>query len=266
MNYLTRLLLGLGLAIPMSALAAEPPLNWAKSVYLNLGYSAADNALYLKQKNEKCTIGSVNEDGVECVNFAQVKADFPVSDAFVKVLRMDLGGNKFGFRWRTNPDPDMKQSSTLVLASNLDFHELQAGVCVEDHFAPDFTGKVFDGSGYIISNLCKTIDDQTGSSVGLFKEISNAIVKNVAFSDVQFVTSTLNPSDLGTKYYPVGALAGKIFRSSVEGVDFTNVVIQGPLAGGLAGVIEESLISDFYSYGTGNVVKVSNEIAVADVC
>ena len=264
MNYLTRLLLGLGLAIPMSALAAEPPLNWAKSVYLNLGYSAADNALYLKQKNEKCTIGSVNEDGVECVNFAQVKADFPVSDAFVKVLRMDLGGNKFGFRWRTNPDPDMKQSSTLVLASNLDFHELQAGVCVEDHFAPDFTGKVFDGSGYIISNLCKTIDDQTGSSVGLFKEISNAIVKNVAFSDVQFVTSTLNPSDLGTKYYPVGALAGKIFRSSVEGVDFTNVVIQGPLAGGLAGVIEESSISDFYSYGTGNVVKVSNEIAVAD--
>ena len=264
MNYLTRLLLGLGLAIPMSALAAEPPLNWAKSVYLNLGYSAADNALYLKQKNEKCTIGSVNEDGVECVNFAQVKADFPVSDAFVKVLRMDLGGNKFGFRWRTNPDPDLKQSSTLVLASNLDFHELQAGVCVEDHFAPDFTGKVFDGSGYIISNLCKTIDDQTGSSVGLFKEISNAIVKNVAFSDVQFVTSTLNPSDLGTKYYPVGALAGKIFRSSVEGVDFTNVVIQAPLAGGLAGVIEESSISDFYSYGTGNVVKVSNEIAVAD--
>lgn len=264
MNYLTRLLLGLGLAIPMSALAAEPPLNWAKSVYLNLGYSAADNALYLKQKNEKCTIGSVNEDGVECVNFAQVKADFPVSDAFVKVLRMDLGGNKFGFRWRTNPDPDLKQSSTLVLASNLDFHELQAGVCVEDHFAPDFTGKVFDGSGYIISNLCKTIDDQTGSSVGLFKEISNAIVKNVAFSDVQFVTSTLNPSDLGTKYYPVGALAGKIFRSSVEGVDFTNVVIQGPLAGGLAGVIEESSISDFYSYGTGNVVKVSNEIAVTD--
>ena len=264
MNYLTRLLLGLGLAIPMSALAAEPPLNWAKSVYLNLGYSAADNALYLKQKNEKCTIGSVNEDGVECVNFAQVKADFPVSDAFVKVLRMDLGGNKFGFRWRTNPDPDMKQSSTLVLASNLDFHELQAGVCVEDHFAPDFTGKVFDGSGYIISNLCKTIDDQTGSSVGLFKEISNAIVKNVAFSDVQFVTSTLNPSDLGTKYYPVGALAGKIFRSSVEGVDFTNVVIQGPLAGGLAGVIEESLISGFWSFGTNNVVNVSNEIAVAD--
>ena len=264
MNYLTRLLLGLGLAIPMSALAAEPPLNWAKSVYLNLGYSAADNALYLKQKNEKCTIGSVNEDGVECVNFAQVKADFPVSDAFVKVLRMDLGGNKFGFRWRTNPDPDMKQSSTLVLASNLDFHELQAGVCVEDHFAPDFTGKVFDGSGYIISNLCKTIDDQTGSSVGLFKEISNAIVKNVAFSDVQFVTSTLNPSDLGTKYYPVGALAGKIFRSSVEGVDFTNVVIQGPLAGGLAGVIEESLISGFWSFGTNNVVNVSNEIAVTD--
>ena len=264
MNYLTRLLLGLGLAIPMSALAAEPPLNWAKSVYLNLGYSAADNALYLKQKNEKCTIGSVNEDGVECVNFAQVKADFPVSDAFVKVLRMDLGGNKFGFRWRTNPDPDLKQSSTLVLASNLDFHELQAGVCVEDHFAPDFTGKVFDGSGYIISNLCKTIDDQTGSSVGLFKEISNAIVKNVAFSDVQFVTSTLNPSDLGTKYYPVGALAGKIFRSSVEGVDFTNVVIQGPLAGGLAGVIEESLISGFWSFGTNNVVNVSNEIAVTD--
>ena len=264
MNYLTRLLLGLGLAIPMSALAAEPPLNWAKSVYLNLGYSAADNALYLKQKNEKCTIGSVNEDGVECVNFAQVKADFPVSDAFVKVLRMDLGGNKFGFRWRTNPDPDMKQSSTLVLASDLDFHELQAGVCVEDHFAPDFTGKVFDGSGYIISNLCKTIDDQTGSSVGLFKEISNAIVKNVAFSDVQFVTSTLNPSDLGTKYYPVGALAGKIFRSSVEGVDFTNVVIQGPLAGGLAGVIEESLISGFWSFGTNNVVNVSNEIAVTD--
>ncbi len=264
MNYLTRLLLGLGLAIPMSALAAEPPLNWAKSVYLNLGYSAADNALYLKQKNEKCTIGSVNEDGVECVNFAQVKADFPVSDAFVKVLRMDLGGNKFGFRWRTNPDPDMKQSSTLVLASNLDFHELQAGVCVEDHFAPDFTGKVFDGSGYIISNLCKTIDDQTGSSVGLFKEISNAIVKNVAFSDVQFVTSTENPSDLGTKYYPVGALAGKIFRSSVEGVDFTNVVIQGPLAGGLAGVIEESLISGFWSFGTNNVVNVSNEIAVTD--
>ena len=264
MNYLTRLLLGLGLAIPMSALAAEPPLNWAKSVYLNLGYSAADNALYLKQKNEKCTIGSVNEDGVECVNFAQVKADFPVSDAFVKVLRMDLGGNKFGFRWRTNPDPDMKQSSTLVLASNLDFHELQAGVCVEDHFAPDFTGKVFDGSGYIISNLCKTIDDQTGSSVGLFKEISNAIVKNVAFSDVQFVTSTLNPSDLGTKYYPVGALAGKIFRSSVEGVDFTNVVIQGPLAGGLAGVIEESLISGFWSFGTNNVVNVSNEIEVTD--
>ncbi len=248
----------------MSALAAEPPLNWAKSVYLNLGYSAADNALYLKQKNEKCTIGSVNEDGVECVNFAQVKADFPVSDAFVKVLRMDLGGNKFGFRWRTNPDPDLKQSSTLVLASDLDFHELQAGVCVEDHFAPDFTGKVFDGSGYIISNLCKTIDDQTGSSVGLFKEISNAIVKNVAFSDVQFVTSTENPSDLGTKYYPVGALAGKIYNSRVEGVDFNNVVIQGPLAGGLAGVIEESLISSFWSFGTNNVVNVSNEIAVTD--
>ncbi len=264
MNYLTRLLLGLGLAIPMSAFAAEKPLDWDKSVYLNLGYSAADNALYLKQKNEKCTIGSVNEDGVECVNFAQVKADFPVSDAFVKVLRMDLGGNKFGFRWRTNPDPDMKQSSTLVLASDLDFHELQAGVCVEDHFAPDFTGKVFDGSGYIISNLCKTIDDQTGSSVGLFKEISNATVKNLIFSNVQFVTSTLNSSDLGAKYFPVGALAGKIYKSEVNGVDLNNVVIQGPLAGGLAGVIEESLILNFYAYGTNNVVKVSNEIQVID--
>ena len=264
MNYLTRLLLGLGLAIPMSAFAAETPLNWTKSVYLNLGYSATDGMLYLKQKNGDCTIGSVNADGVECVKSVKVTTDLPVSDAFVKVLRMDLGGNKFGFRWKKDPDPALKQSSTLVLSSNLDFHELQNGVCVEDHFAPDFTGTVFDGSGYIISNLCKTIDDQTGSSVGLFKEISNATLKNLSFSNVQFVTSTENPSDLGTKYFPVGALAGKIYNSSVEGVDFENVVIQGPLAGGLAGVIEESSISGFWSFGTGNVVNVSNEIAVTD--
>ena len=263
MNYLTRLLLGLGLTIPMSAFAAET-LNWNQPVYLNLGYSAEDGVLYLKQKNGDCTIGSVNTDGVECVNSVKVTSTLPVSDAFVKVLRMDLGGNKFGFRWKTNPNPDQKQSSTLVLASDLDFHELQSGGCVEDHFAPDFTGSEFDGSGYKISNLCKNIDDQTGSSVGLFKEISNATLKNLSFSNVQFVTSTENPSDLGAKYFPVGALAGKIFRSSVEGVDFTNVVIQGPLAGGLAGVIEESLISGFWSYGTNNVVKVSNEIAVAD--
>ena len=50
MNYLTRLLLGLGLAIPMSAFAAET-LNWNQPVYLNLGYSAEDGVLYLKQKN-----------------------------------------------------------------------------------------------------------------------------------------------------------------------------------------------------------------------
>jgi hypothetical protein len=78
MNYLTRLLLGLGLAVPMS--------GWAEDAgkFLNLYYK--NKALYLSQEKKACTKGTSDVEGYTCANTQEVKSSLTVRGAINNLI------------------------------------------------------------------------------------------------------------------------------------------------------------------------------------
>lgn len=98
----------------------------------------------------------------------------------------------------------------------------------------------FDGKGYTISNL--TISDGEGADrVGLFKEVNDAIIRDVHLR---------NGSVEGD--WCVGAIAGAADDTDFQNVSSTlDVAATGGDAGGLVGCIDDGGI--FGSFSTGNV-------------
>ena len=139
MNYLTRLLLGLGLAIPMSV--------WAEDAgkFLNLYYK--NKALYLGQYDASCKVGTAT-DGYTCVKFEEIKNALPVRGAFYNVING---------KWVSGTvNASQYQSTELNLRTNIDFGQNNSdGTCSENHNFLPFSGITLNGLGHTISNLCR---------------------------------------------------------------------------------------------------------------
>lgn len=258
MNYLTRLLLGLGLTIPMAVWAQ--PAGPAKK-YLNLYYK--DNALYLGQYNQNCKTGNSTNYGT-CVKSEEIKAALPVRGAFYNVI---------SGKWvAASANASQYQATDLYLLTDIDFGQTLGvdGKCSENHAFLPFFGKTFNGQYKTISNLCRVDDgamrkasSQSPAGVGLFGDISGKIVKNLKISNVHFIVSDkyANGDPASTDagdYHAVGALAYQISKSEVYNIQLKNIVIQAPLAGGLAGYIENSTVSGVSTIDD-SFIKISNE-------
>jgi len=256
MNYLTRLLLGLGLAVPMS--------GWAEDAgkFLNLYYK--NKALYLSQETKACSKGTSDVEGYTCANTQEVKSSLTVRGAISNVI---------SGKWVSGTaNASQYQSTELNLRTNIDFGQNKSdGTCSENHSFLPFSGLTLNGLGHTISNLCRVDKGNminTASSkpagVGLFGELSGKTVNNLKISNVHFSVADKdangNPASTNADdYHAAGALSFKISSSNVSNVQLNDIVIQAPLAGGLAGYIEGSTISGITMVDESSVIQISNE-------
>ena len=128
---------------------------------------------------------------------------------------------------------------TLELATNIDLGEYSAtteeGKCDVNHVPfPAIDSTMLNGNGKYIKNLCYVVSDAK-EPVGLFKIVNRSTVKNIKFDGVRIIVS--GESTKGDAYHPVGAIAGVVTYSLIDSIGITNAVIQGPVAGGLAGYV-----------------------------
>lgn len=147
-------------------------------------------------------------------------------------------------------------SLPLKLGSDIDLGELKAdGHCNFNHTPLKFSTGVnatFDGNGKVIKNLCYEKDLKDGAMtapVGFFDFIDGKQVTNVQFANARIVIKDSrtgrNPATAGTDYFPVGVLAGNINMSYIGSGTISDVTIQAPLAGGVAGYISSSTVEGF---------------------
>ena len=249
MMYLKRLLVALGLLLPVSV--------WAQGAvskqYLNLYYKSKQ--LYIGLYSKNCEVGSSSDEG-SCVKSYEIKSDQTVRSAFVNAVTE---------QWVGTPNATKMQSATLNLATDIDFgYTFENGSCSDNFGYLFFSGSFFDGQYHTISNLCSIDDGQTKRNLGLFGQITEKTVRNLNISNVHFVVTSGEPAlTSGGDYRPVGALAPKISNSIVTDVKLKNVVIQAPLAGGLAGYIENSTIKGI-STVDNSFIKVTNGISITE--
>ena len=255
MNYIIRLLLAASLILPMSVWAQGAALKQ----YLNLYYKNSQLFVGLYKKN--CVAGSSSEDEGTCVKSLEIKSMLSVREAF---------NNAISGQWVLSPDATKKQSATLNLATDIDFgYTFENGNCSENFAFLPFTGLTFNGLNHTISNLCRVDDGQTKQYLGLFGEIigtvnSEKVVKNLIISNVHFAVTSGEPAlTSGGDYQPAGTLAARISNGIVTNVILKNVVIQAPLAGGLAGYIENSTIKGV-STVDNSFIKVTNGISITE--
>jgi hypothetical protein len=250
MNYLTRLLLGLGLAVPMS--------GWAQGAgkFLNLYYK--NKVLYLGQYDASCKVGTAT-DGYTCVNTQEVKSSLTVRGAI---------NNLISGKWVSGTvNASQYQSTELNLRTDIDFGQNKSdGTCSENHNFLPFSGLTLNGLGHTISNLCRVDNGQTKRYLGLFGEVvgdqenGNKTIRDLIISNVHFAVTSGEPAlTSGGDYQSAGALAARISNSTVTNVKLKDVVIQAPLAGGLAGYIEGSTISGITMVDESSVIQISNE-------
>ena len=228
MENLKRLLVLAAMFLPMSAWAAP-----SGPKYLNLYYK--NSQLFVGLYKKDCVAGSSSEDEGTCVRSYDT-SEQTIRSAFI---------NATTDQWVSGTaKATMMQSNTLNLATDIDFgYTFENGSCSDNFVYLFFSGSVFDGQDHTISNLCSIDDGQTKQNLGLFGQITEKTVKNLNISNVHFVVTSGEPAlTSGGDYRPVGALAPKISNSIVKNVKLKNVVIQAPLAGGLAGYIESSTI------------------------
>ncbi|MBR4399041.1 MAG: InlB B-repeat-containing protein [Fibrobacter sp.] len=156
---------------------------------------------------------------------------------------------------------DKYKGVTLELGTNIDLAEYSAstdeGKCDVNHVPlPTIDSTMIDGKGKSIKNLCYVASAK--EPVGLFKTANRVTVKNIKFDGVRIIVS--DESAKGESYHPAGALAGVVTFSLIDSISITNASIQGPIAGGLAGYIRNTTISNV----TGDGVVVSNSVAIAN--
>ena len=256
MNYIIRLLLAASLILPVSV--------WAQGVapkqYLNLYYKS--NQLYIGLYNKNCVVGNSSEEGT-CVKSYEIKPEQTVRSAFVNAISQ---------QWISGtPDAIKMQSTKLNLATDIDFgYTFENGSCSENFDFLPFSGLSFNGQNHTISNLCRIDDGQTKRYLGLFGEVvgdqtnGNKTIRDLIISNVHFAVTSGEPAlTRGGDYQPAGALAARISNSTVTNVKLKDVVIQAPLAGGLAGFIEGSTITEVSTIDN-SFIKVSNGISITE--
>jgi hypothetical protein len=250
MKYTIRLLLALSLIIPMSV--------WAQGAvtkqYLNLYYKSKE--LYIGLYKKDCVAGNSSEEGT-CVKSYEIKPAQTVRSAFVNAISQQwiLG----------TPDATKKQSATLNLATDIDFgYTFENGSCSENFDFLPFSGLSFNGHNHMMSNFCRIDNGQTKRYLGLFGEVvgdqknGNKTIRDLIISNVHFAVTSGEPAlTSGGDYQPAGALAARISNSTVTNVKLKDVVIQAPLAGGLAGFIDGSTITKVSTIDN-SFIKVTN--------
>ncbi|MBQ3777567.1 MAG: hypothetical protein II835_05700, partial [Fibrobacter sp.] len=256
MNYIIRLLLAASLILPVSV--------WAQGVapkqYLNLYYKSKE--LYIGLYNKNCVVGNSSEDEGTCVKSYEIKPAQTVRSAFV---------NAISGQWVLSPDAAKKQSATLNLATDIDFgYTFENGSCSENFDFLPFSGLTFNGQNHMMSNFCRIDNGQTKRYLGLFGEVvgdqtnGHKTIRDLIISNVHFAVTSGEPAlTSGGDYQPAGALAARISNSTVTNVKLKDVVVQAPLAGGLAGFIEGSTITEVSTIDN-SFIKVSNGISITE--
>lgn len=256
MNYIIRLLLAAGLILSVSV--------WAQGAvskqYLNLYYKSKQ--LYIGLYNKNCVVGNSSEDEGTCVKSYEIKPAQTVRSAFVNAISQ---------QWVLSPDATKKQSATLNLATDIDFgYTFENGSCSENFDFLPFSGLTFNGHNHMMSNFCRIDNGQTKRYLGLFGEVvgdqtnGNKTIRDLIISNVHFAVTSGEPAlTSGGDYQPAGALAARISNSTVTNVKLKDVVIQAPLAGGLAGFIEGSTITEVSTIDN-SFIKVSNGISITE--
>lgn len=152
---------------------------------------------------------------------------------------------------------DAVNTSNLTLGSDIDLGEMSAtdGECKANHKPlPYKSGKTFYGENHKISNLCY-VSSTMSESVGFFDAVENTLMQDVVLDGVQIVVH----GTVGERVYPVGSLAGSLNLVTLENVKLSNVSIDAPLAGGVAGVVLNSSIIKMSNSGN---ISISNTQAV----
>ena len=256
MKYTIRLLLALSLIIPMSV--------WAQGAitkqYLNLYYKSKE--LYIGLYKKDCVAGNSSEEGT-CVKSYEIKPAQTVRSAFVNAISQ---------QWISGtPDATKMQSTKLNLATDIDFgYTFENGSCSENFDFLPFSGLSFNGHNHMMSNFCRIDNGQTKRYLGLFGEVvgdqtnGKKTIRDLIISNVYFAVTSGEPAlTSGGDYQPAGALAARISNSTVTNVKLKDVVIQAPLAGGLAGFIDGSTITKVSTIDN-SFIKVTNGISITE--
>ena len=110
----------------------------------------------------------------------------------------------------------------------------------------------FNGLGHTITNL--TINRPGQRAVGLFGAVGGGRLSDFGLLDAKVTGGIANSADL----YGIGAVAGYIYRTEINGVYSENGTVSGSqynAIGGLVGVMNSSSI--FNSYSTGSITATS---------
>ena len=249
---------------------------WAQlTEHINLIYNATDKALYLEQDfecepgNSTIMAGLGSSYTGTCVESI---AEGTESD---KTPNAIIAGLLKKYWKKENVDQSKSESSTLKLASDIKFGQTlntsdAEWSCSENSQAFDFSGLVFDGNDFQISQVCNVAyAGAWDAEMGLFHRISGGTVKNLKLSDMDFII--LNIPSKGTSisddekdYYPVGGLAGIIENGSVvDHISLGYINVSAPFAGGLAGYVDNSAISNISMIGS--VASTSKIIVTNDI-
>ena len=155
----------------------------------------------------------------------------------------------------------------LQLWSDLDLGEYDdatdADACKANHVPlPVLLDAEFNGNGFTVSHLCYVTavatDTAMDKPIGLFETVSRITLANLKIDGARILID--GTSDDGADYYPVGAVAGTVSMAMVRDIELSNVTIQGPFAGGIAGFVETSTVRNIT--GEKNIV-IANKVSIA---
>ena len=252
MNYIIRLLLAASLILPVSV--------WAQGVapkqYLNLYYRNAQ--LYVGQYKFSCEIGKKDNDRGDCVFSHEITSEYKVRTAFYAAT---VTSKKWVLK---DAETDQKQSTVLNLATDINFGQVldEDGKCSENHNFLPFVGATFNGQNHTISNICRVFNGTMNTYAGFFGVVDGKEIKDLNITNVNFIVDKYTEGNAasanGSDYWAAGAFAAEIWNSKVTNVTLKKIFIQAPLAGGLAGFIANSTISDVKTADKA-VVKILNE-------
>ena len=229
---------------------------WAQlTEHINLIYNATDKALYLEQDFE-CEPGKSTAMVSLGVSVSGTCIESVVIDSKKQQTANAIIASLLKKYWKKEKiDESKSESSTLKLASDIDLEQILDNTgaewsCSENYQALEFSGLVFDGNGFLMSNICNVAyAGAWNAEMGLFRRISGGKVNNLKLSELNFIVLKI-PSK-GTSistdekdYHPVGGLAGIIENESVvENISLGFVNVSAPFAGGVAGYVDNSTIS-----------------------
>ena len=149
-------------------------------------------------------------------------------------------------KWVDNADV---KGISLELGSDIDLGEFSAttevGKCDVNHVPlPLQSSNMIDGKGFTVSHLCYakkvTEDDPMTAPVGLFEKAYDVTIQNFKLNGARIYID--GESGNGADYYPVGGLVGTVELATLNSFELANDSIQAPIAGGLAGYVENSTI------------------------